>query len=84
MTSTLVDVGGRRTDAGYGAWLTAAHCHPTEELRHGRKWEYWVEEVKRVDLRQICVMSTDTVDQPRVADLARTVDDGKVVPCFGK
>lgn len=84
MTSTLVDVGRRRTDAGYGARLTAAHCHPTEELRHGKEWEEWIDEVRRVDLHQICVMSTDMVDQPRVAELARTVDDGKVVPCFGR
>ena len=84
MTSTLVDVGGRRTDAGYVVWLIVAHCHPTEELRHGKEWEKWIEELRDVDLRQICVMSTDMVDQPRVAELARTVDDGKVVPCFGR
>lgn len=70
------------TDAGYAQHLTPAHCHPTEELRAGKDWDTWIDELRRVELDQICLMSTDTFDQPRVAEAARQLRP-KVIPCFG-
>lgn len=82
MTARLVDV-RRLTDVGYVRHAYPAHCHPTEALRAGKDWDCWIEELEKVDLRKICVMSTDSYDQARVADLAH-LQNPKIVPCFGR